>query len=564
MTESQQLLAEYAQTGSEAAFRELVTRYLDLVYSAAVRLVNGDRHLAQDVTQRVFSDLARMARALSPQVMLGGWLHRHTCFVAGNIMRAERRRQARERQAVEMNALEDHSAANLALLAPILDEAINHLGAEDRAAILLRFFEQKDFHSVGQSLGSTEEAARKRVDRALAKLRLLLGRRGVALSATTLAATLATQTLSAAPAGLAATVSATALAGAAATGGAFATILQLIGMTKLKIGIISTLVVAGIAVPVVVQQRTQKELRETAELLRQQSEQNDQLALENEQLAKRAAQPAAPAADPTGPSRELLRLRGEIGRLRQEQTEAKAAVTHEMVETRYKRAGELARQGDGPGALAEFLWCFDTGMRQVASYGGVRSSFLLNAIAELGAEYPPALTALRERRDQASARMLASPNDRGAARDFAALSRTLKEDQTTLAVFDQLPPDDPRRPTLASAAYEQLVQAQRYGDALLGKPYAQMSSLFELMIAERPLPANVANPEAIQKTQRQQLVNSTARNVEVLAGAGDLEHARMLAARLQAFDPSPATRALLQQHALRAGQPDLLNGVPNP
>src|SRR4051812_31296677 len=98
MTESRQLLLEYARTNSELAFRELVTRYVDLVYSSAVRLVDGDTHLAEDVAQTVFADLARVAKALSPQTMLGGWLHRHTCFVAAKMLRGERRRQARERQ----------------------------------------------------------------------------------------------------------------------------------------------------------------------------------------------------------------------------------------------------------------------------------------------------------------------------------------------------------------------------------------------------------------------------------------------------------------------------------
>jgi RNA polymerase sigma factor (sigma-70 family) len=117
MTDSHELLAEYATTGSEAAFRELVTSYLDLVYSAAVRLVDGDTHRAEDVAQTVFIDLARRAQSLSKEVMLGGWLHRHTCFVAANLMRAERRRQSRERQAVEMNALQDHPEASAAAIA---------------------------------------------------------------------------------------------------------------------------------------------------------------------------------------------------------------------------------------------------------------------------------------------------------------------------------------------------------------------------------------------------------------------------------------------------------------
>jgi DNA-directed RNA polymerase specialized sigma24 family protein len=87
MTDSRQLLREYAQNGSETAFRELVARYLDLVYSVALRRVDGDAHRAHDVAQTVFIDLARMARSLPEDVMPGGWLHRHTCYVAANVMR---------------------------------------------------------------------------------------------------------------------------------------------------------------------------------------------------------------------------------------------------------------------------------------------------------------------------------------------------------------------------------------------------------------------------------------------------------------------------------------------
>jgi RNA polymerase sigma factor (sigma-70 family) len=167
MTDSQTLLAQYARTRSESAFRELVSRYIDLVYSTAFRLVGGDAQSAQDVAQTVFVALASKAGTLPPDVMLGGWLHQHTRFVAGKLMRTERRRQWRERQAAEMNAIEDHSESNLAQVAPVLDEAIGQLEAEDRTAILLRFFERKDFRGVGDALGSSEDAARKRVARAL-------------------------------------------------------------------------------------------------------------------------------------------------------------------------------------------------------------------------------------------------------------------------------------------------------------------------------------------------------------------------------------------------------------
>jgi RNA polymerase sigma factor (sigma-70 family) len=322
MTGGEQLLADYAQTGSEAAFRELVESYVNLVYSSALRLVNGDSHLAQDVTQTVFADLARMARNLSRDVMLGGWLHRHTCFVASNTMRGERRRQLRERQAVEMNSNEDHSEANLELIAPVLDEAINQLGSEDRAAIVLRFFEQKDFQSVGAAMGSNEEAARKRVGRALEKLHSSLNRRGIVLSATALATTLTAQAVTAAPAGFALTVSSAARAGAAATGATTLTLLEIMSMTKLKIAAAAAIVVA-MAIPLVLEHRENKKLHDDNQSLRRQVGQISQLSTENERLSNLLARASSTlaAASTNDPNREMLKLRGEVGQLR---TAAKA------------------------------------------------------------------------------------------------------------------------------------------------------------------------------------------------------------------------------------------------
>ena len=185
------MLAEYAANGSEEAFRELVARYIDLVYSTAVRLVNGDTHRAEDVAQTVFADLARLAGKFSKDVMLGGWLHRRTWHVATTLMRNERRRQNRERQAAEMNTLQDHAETSFERIAPLLDEAINQLGASDRAAIVLRFFEHRDLRAVGVALGSNEDAAQKRVSRAVEKLRGHFVRRGIVASSTAIASVIA-------------------------------------------------------------------------------------------------------------------------------------------------------------------------------------------------------------------------------------------------------------------------------------------------------------------------------------------------------------------------------------
>src|SRR5205823_5447873 len=91
-TDTQLLLRSYVEDHSEAAFQELVNRYINLVYSVAIRRVGGDTLLAEDVTQMVFTDLARKAASLPANLMLGGWLQRHSGFVAASVVRTEQRR----------------------------------------------------------------------------------------------------------------------------------------------------------------------------------------------------------------------------------------------------------------------------------------------------------------------------------------------------------------------------------------------------------------------------------------------------------------------------------------
>jgi len=309
MTESAELLRRYAEEGSEPAFGELVARHINLVYSAALRLVGGDAHLAQDVVQTVFVALAHKAATLPRSVVLSGWLYRHTSFVAATAVRTERRRQARERQAAEMNALNDTPEPRWETIAPFLDEAMQHLGAGDRDALLLRYFEHRDLRTVGTALGISEDAAQKRVTRALEKLRILLIRRGVTLSATTLAAFLASQAVVTAPAGLAAAVTSVSLAGAAAGAGISITLLKFMGLTKLKIGVVSVAVVAGFVAPLVLQQQSLNKLRVENERQRAQLEELAALRFENARLARLKVD-----ADELERLRkehlELLRLRG--------------------------------------------------------------------------------------------------------------------------------------------------------------------------------------------------------------------------------------------------------------
>ena len=320
-TDTHELLAEYAKTGSEAAFRELAGRYFDLIYSTAMRLVHGNTHQAEDVAQIVLIDLAQRAGRFSRKTMLGGWLHRHTCFVAMNAIRTERRRQARERQAVEMNALTDDTNSAFAHIAPVLDETINELRESDRVAILLRFFERRDLRSVGTALGSSENAAQKRVERALDLLRTRLTRRGVTLSVGVLAAAIAAGAVNASPAGLALQFTGAALAPAAAGSGITVTFLKIMSMTKLKFAALGVIAAAAVAVPVTIQTQSIAKLQLENTALRQQQEIMGRLATENERLSKLVTQTSDSKGITSNEVSELLKLRSEVGSLRQQKTE---------------------------------------------------------------------------------------------------------------------------------------------------------------------------------------------------------------------------------------------------
>ena len=215
------LLQRYVADRSEAAFAELVRQYIDLVYSAALRQVNGDATTAQDVTQAVFTDLARKAPRLLRHLSLTGWLYTSTRYLCAKARRTEQRRVAREQEACIMNQLLHSTDSDAAWqeLRPVLDEAMHDLSADDREAVLLRFFEQRSLAEIGTRLGLTEDTARKRVARALDKLRAGLARRGITSTVTALGVALVERTVSAAPTGMAGQISRAAAAEAAAGGG---------------------------------------------------------------------------------------------------------------------------------------------------------------------------------------------------------------------------------------------------------------------------------------------------------------------------------------------------------
>ena len=333
MTPDSELLGRYAKTHSEDAFAELVRRHVNLVYSAALRQVNGDAHLAEDVAQTVFTDLARKASSLSRRATLTGWLYTSAYFAAAKLARTENRRRDREEKFMREPIHENAPETDWGKLRPVLDEVMHQLKEADREVILLRYFENRQFAEVGAKLGLNENAARMRVERALEKLRAIFTKRGVT-TATALASVISANAIQIAPANLAATLTTASIATAGT--GTF-TFLKIMTATKLKLGI-SALVVAGATTALVVQHQTQEKLRAENELLTQQIA---QLQTENQSLSNRLTNVGDSKKLPDDSPSELLKLRGEVGVLRQQANEANQKVQA----AEQKLAGTLSVQG---------------------------------------------------------------------------------------------------------------------------------------------------------------------------------------------------------------------------
>ncbi|EEF62867.1 RNA polymerase sigma factor [Pedosphaera parvula] len=317
MTSDLELLQNYVKNKSEESFAALVNRHLNLVYSAALRQVRSPQ-LAEEVAQSTFTDLASSAHRLAPDTILAAWLYQVAHRTAINVVRREARRQLREQVACELTAM-NATTADWTHIAPLLDEAMHALDNTDRTAVLLRYFENKSLREVGQTLGVSDDAAQKRVGRAVERLREFFTKRGITIGASTLVVILSANAVLAAPITLfTAITTATALTGTITT----ATATQAVAMTTLQKTLIATALAAAVGVGIY-ESRQSSNYRSQFQTAQQQqrllSEQITRLTQERDDAMHRLASIGNGNQSSNQNSAQLLKLRAEVTRLRNEQ-----------------------------------------------------------------------------------------------------------------------------------------------------------------------------------------------------------------------------------------------------
>lgn len=331
MSNDAELLRSYVQRRDETAFAELVRRHVDVVYAAALRRANGRAPLAEEITQRVFCDLARKAALLAHHPVLIGWLHRSTRFAAIDALRGEMRREKLARDFTAMSDVTPDSAAAVPWeqLRPVLDAALDELSARDRELVLLRYFSGLTFADAGARFGLREDAARRRTERALDKVRVALARRGMTSTTAALGVALAGQPLVAAPAGLAASASAAGLA--AAPTGAVASTVAFFLMNKVAASALSALVAVGLTTGA------------WTSVARDRGPEIESLRAENAKLA-RATAAGAPAAEVAAVANEYASTATAISRA-MERRQASRAGAGGAAKSDAASAGEVTARG---------------------------------------------------------------------------------------------------------------------------------------------------------------------------------------------------------------------------
>ncbi len=237
---------------------------------------------------------------------------------------------------------------------------------------------------------------------------------------------------------------------------------------------------------------------------------------------------------------------------------------------RHNHARELVRERRFEEALEHYLWCFDEGVANDASYSGVRVSFLLNSIAALGTKYPPALAALRARRDAAMAELMAGRTTTEAVTDFSSINSHVGDEQLTLEVYDRLADVEAQRVNGGRLDARQmlfwdvvplLLDARRYEEIVsrMGRAKFVVSRLTRSYRLSKSM---MVHDEEYAAYALRTAVEECARFYEAAVGtrAND-EDAELLLADVLELDDSPETREVLARHARRAERPEVADAI---
>jgi len=230
------------------------------------------------------------------------------------------------------------------------------------------------------------------------------------------------------------------------------------------------------------------------------------------------------------------------------------AILRETFTERIKRVLTAARAEDSDAALSELLACYRLASARPNIATSTQLNTLVEALGKFGERHPEVPAELKDRFEKGKQRVVGNGDDTEPLNEMATIAKVLKSEQLMVAVWDAIPAGDPRRVTVGIYAADGMIEAKRYREAMEARSYASMSSALE---RGRPSVSS-ARGASTSGNGATYLATDTAKNIEILAGAGDLAHARELAGRLFAVDGSEATRALVQKHLERAGQAGLL------
>ena len=211
-------------------------------------------------------------------------------------------------------------------------------------------------------------------------------------------------------------------------------------------------------------------------------------------------------------------------------------------------------------ALGEYLWCFDTGMKTDPAYFGVRASFLLSYIADLGSRYPLAIAALKERRDKAELNLDKKPLNLSDAVEFIAINRVLEDAELSLKVY--LEKSD-KSSDFASQVFNSisstLIAYKRYDDYVKfgGKLVAKVETDF----AQSRQFGDIYSDRELQGTLKKIEIEKAGYTFEAYCGVKNEAEATKILSLILDFDKSEKTFETLLQNAKRAENPAMAENI---